>query len=799
VVFEFGDYRLNDDERSLTGPDGYVHLEPQVFGVLRHLLLNRHRVVPKGELLDVVWGDRFVSESALTSRIKSARQAVGDDGQAQRCIKTLHGQGYRFVASVTATVDTEAPLPDGPRRQLPAMRTRMIGRDDDLIGVVETIRTGRLTTITGPGGVGKTTLALAATHHVQGSFADGAIFADLTATRSADDLTRVLADAAGVQGDASRSIEGLVDHLAPRHVLVLLDNCEHVLGAASSIADLLLSRGSNVRVLATSREPLAVHGEHVWPLDPLTVAGPELFAERARQAEPRVAWRSQDPAIIELCRRLDGLPLALELAAGQLRRWSFAELSRELEGRLTLLSRSAHQAANRHGTMATAIDWSYQLLDRSEQRLFRHLSIFPSWFDLRSVQALAALLPGTVVSSTLGELVDKSLVVHDPGIGRYRLLETIRVFARDHLERAGEADAALERHRVHVVDDVRGSTRLDRWMSARLAAALRADIEHVRQAFWMSLARGELADAVELAVGGAFLWRQAIGCTEGGVWVAELANRTLSDHDRLWIEILRADVGQGIGDYRQMLDGAAQAHLLEDGTDAAAACIAGHFGSLIHLTDPIIARAKLSEVLAIASDGRLRNMMEAFLVVADIADGHPDIADRLERLHDVASEDGYDQFILNWAGWMHGLASRDVATAKRWMGFQQGFLVRTGIVETWITSISLAMSEAIDGTDVRDLLSRALALADREGYRAEADGTLALAYSEMCRGNGRDAAELLGTAVQSRFNNTAHYALYRVVIDPVIRRNVPPDEFAEAIDRGRRRSATEALALYGIH
>jgi predicted ATPase/DNA-binding winged helix-turn-helix (wHTH) protein len=798
VLFEFGGYRLDDERRSLTGPDGPVRVEPQVLGVLLHLVANRHRAVPKEELLDVVWGDRFVSETALTTRVKSARQAIGDDGRAQHSIATVHGVGYRFVADVNVSLDTEVHLPATRHRQLPALRTNLIGRDDDLLALVDTIRRARLTTLTGPGGVGKTTLALAAAHLLQDNFADGAIFVDLVTSRSADDLARALADAAGVEGEASRSVDRLADHLGARRVLIVLDNCEHVLAAATQVVDLLLSRGANAHVLATSREPLTVRDEHVRPLEPLAGDGPVLFTERARQAEPRVAWDPHDPRVVELCERLDGLPLALELAAGQLRRWSFDDLSRQLEGRLTVLSRSSQLGSTRHGTMTTAIDWSYQLLDRSEQRLLRHLSVFPSWFDLAAVEALAGLLPGVATSLTLGELVDRSLVVRDRDSGRYRLLETIRVYARELLEREGEAEAALEAHRRHVKDLVCSASRLDRWLSARLAADFRADIEHARQAFWMSIETGDVDDAVEIAVGASFLWRNAIGCTEGATWVEALSKQDISPHDRLWVQILSADLGQGIGDHRQMISSATDAPPGDDDPDAAV-CIAAHYGSLSHLTDTTIAKARLTEVLEMATDERLANLMKAFLIVADLASSAFDhIEDRLDALFRATTDDGYDRFILNWVGWMYGLLERDSETAKRWVARQQVLLDRSGIVETWLTSFSTAMSEAVDGSDIRKPLSYSLGLADREGYRAAADCTLALAYSEACRGNGPAAAELLATALHGRFNSTAHYVLYRVVVDPVVRSCVDESLSTEANERGRRRTPEEALRDYGL-
>ena len=630
-------------------------------------------------------------------------------------------------------------------------------------------------------------------------FADGAIWVDLTAARSADDVARSVADAAGVEGDASRSIDRLAQHLSTRRILIVLDNCEHVLAAAGDVVDLVLARGAEARILATSREPLAVPGEHVWPLAPLDTAAPALFVERARASDPRVAWDPRDPDIVELCERLDGLPLALELAAGQLRRWGFAELSRQVKGELSALTRNPHRSDSRHGTMSAAIDWSYQLLDASERRLLRQLSVLPSSFDVRSAEAMTAPLPGVVMPATLGQLVDKSLIVRDAASDRFRMLETIRVFAREHLAAEGEADAAIEHHRLSVVDRARSTTRLDRWLSSRLAAEWRADGDQARQAFWTSLDSGEVAEAVEIALGATFLWRNAIGCTEGVLWVDQLLQREHPPADLIWVLILQADLGQGIGDFNRLLAAATRAGEIDDGSDAAATCIVAHYASIVHLTDPPVARDHFRHALSIAPDQRLANLMDAFLVVPEVPSGGSDeINRRIEMMHDSVSADGYDRFILNWVGWLLGLARRDADAARRWIDRQHAFLERTGIVETWISSLSAALAQAVDGSDVRNPVARALALADREGYRAEADGVLALAFSEACRGDGRAAAELLGTAIRGRFNNTAHYVLYRAVVEPSVRRLVDGTAFAEAVERGRHRTAAEALAGYGI-
>jgi len=300
--------------------------------------------------------------------------------------------------------------------------------------------------------------------------------------------------------------------------------------------------------------------------------------------------------------------------------------------------------------METAIDWSYRLLDRTEQCLLRHLGVFPSSFDVRAVQASAPRLPGTVPDTVFGQLVDKSLVVHLPGSGRYRLLETIRVFARDRLDESGEATAAFERHRRHMRERVGSASRLDRWMSARLGAEFRSDLEDSRQAFRLSLQHGDVGDAVEIAIGASFLWRNAMGCAEADTWIDDLLSHDLSPRDELWVQLLRADVGQGRGDARQMFDAACSAGGLVDRTgDPAGACLAAHFRALAHLTDPDQAPGRLAAARDLAhqsGDARLIAMIEAFLAAADVASGQHDqvraAVAKLERAASaLADQEGY--------------------------------------------------------------------------------------------------------------------------------------------------------------
>jgi non-specific serine/threonine protein kinase len=584
-------------------------------------------------------------------------------------------------------------------------------------------------------------------------------------------------------------------------VLLVLDNCEHVLGRCAELLDRMLSRGGPARVIATSREPVRVRGEHVWPLGPLA-EGPRLFAERARAAEPRVRWDPGDPKVIELCNRLDNVPLALELAAGQLRRFSLEELAERLGDRLTLLTQRAVGDSQRHATMEATIDWSYRLLEPSEQQLLRYLSVFPSYFDVRAVEASAPpLAGGAPAAAILGELVDKSLVVRVTGTGRYRLLETIRVFGRNLLDDAGEAPAALERHRQHVIAGVRASSRLDRWMSARLAGTFRHDLDNARQAFQLSLDAGDADGAVEIALGAAFLWRNAVGCTEGREWVDRLSSYPADPDNRMWVQLLRADVALGVGDSHEMAAAAGAAQeLVSPAADPVAVCLSSLYAALSDFSDPDQARFRLAlpmELARSSGESRLVNLVQAFLAAVSLAaQDHLEARSVVETLDRDASEDGYDRFITHWVGWMLAMAEQDAASAQRWMDAQQDFLDRSGIRETWLSALSATMTQVVSGGDFRDHLRRTLGLADREGYRAHGDCVLALAYAEVCAGRFETAAELMGTAVASRFNTTAHYVFYRVVLDQWVRRHLGPEEMRAAIERGRGRTAVEVLTRF---
>jgi hypothetical protein len=480
------------------------------------------------------------------------------------------------------------------------------------------------------------------------------------------------------------------------------------------------------------------------------------------------------------------------------RRWSLPELSRRIVNAHDFTVRP-NRSQPRHQTMSAAVDWSYALLDESEQRLLRDLAVFPSSFQLDALEALHPVLEGIEPDVVLASLVDKSLVVRELDTQSYHLLETIRAFALERLDDCGERDGAFEHHRRWAVGSAKAASKLDRWISGRLAARQWADASHARQAFWSSVEAGQVDDAVELAATRSFLWRNAVGCVEGHRWLDAFAGHDLEPRAAAWVALLRADIAQGDGDFVAMIGAAERSALLAAGRDPEAEALALHFVALQHLLDPANADQALADVLAISPDERLSNLLRAFVMVAHAGRTPLDeLSRQVDELERSCSADGYERFILNWAIWLQGLARRDTYWAQRGIDQQYEYLDATGLTETWLTSFSRALADMIDGVSGRDQLGRALRIAHREGYRIEGDCMLALAYSEACRGQPGLAAELLGLARTCRFNATAHHVLHGVVVDPIVRDHLEPAEYWDAIARGKARSVESTLREYGI-
>jgi predicted ATPase/class 3 adenylate cyclase/DNA-binding CsgD family transcriptional regulator len=422
-------------------------------------------------------------------------------------------------------------------QRLPIQLTSFVGRDAELAQVRELLAEHRLVTLTGAGGVGKTRLAVQVAAQIGGEFSDGVWYVDLAPLAGPDGVPIAVARALGLPDQPGRStMEMLTKFVSDRQLLMVLDNCEHLLDASADLVVALVQAASGLAILATSREPIGVTGEVGWrvPSLSLTDEAVELFTDRARRARPDFAVTEDNAAAVtEICRRLDGLPLAIELAAARVRALSLTEIVDTLHDRFRLLTGGARSAVRRQQTLRASVDWSHALLTQSERVLFRRLAAFLGGFDLDAAQAVAG--GGDVeryqVLDQLSLLVDKSLVMAcevSRGRTRYQLLETVRQYAQEKLGESGEADAVRSRHRDYytamaaAVDAPAGTDYEQHLERAEL------EFDNLRAAFGWSCENSDIALALTLASSLQPLWFARGRVLEGLTWFDTVLTRDVA-------------------------------------------------------------------------------------------------------------------------------------------------------------------------------------------------------------------------------------------------------------------------------
>jgi predicted ATPase/DNA-binding winged helix-turn-helix (wHTH) protein len=467
---QFGRFRLNARRRELLAEGISVPIGSRALDILLVLIQARGELVTKDELLSRVWPETIVEENTLQFQISTIRKALGKD---RDFIKTICGRGYRFVSEITETTGQtdmafaqgvrEPFLPSLPATNLWAPTSDFIGREVQLREAADLVAAHRLVTLAGIGGTGKTRLGIELARQLLPKFADGVWVVELESLSDPELVLPTVASVLGLAGDPSP--ERLAAALASKRLLLVLDNCEHVIDMAARVSEALLHGTATVQVIATSREPLRVDGECVYPVPPLDVPAEgvedfddimrhgavKLFIARARAADPRLLPdRRFGTAMSKICRRLDGLPLAIELAASRAAVLGFEELSAGLDQCLDLLTGGRRTASPRHQTMRAMLDWSYDLLTEAERVVLRRLAIFDSSFRLEAATGIAASAEITRldVVDRLADLVAKSLVSVDvDGASvRYRLLETMRAYMLEKLTDSGERNQIARRH-----------------------------------------------------------------------------------------------------------------------------------------------------------------------------------------------------------------------------------------------------------------------------------------------------------------------------------------------------------------
>ncbi|MFD2265070.1 ATP-binding protein [Lacibacterium aquatile] len=465
----FGSFQLFASQRLLLEQGKPMRLGSRAFDILLALVARPGEVINKEELIAQVWPDTFVEETSLRVHIAALRKALGDDTSASRFIANVPGRGYCFVASVSSGPPTQPPiLPTAELAALPSLPvsiTRVIGRDDVVAAISAQLTLSRLVTILGPGGIGKTTVALAVAESVAERYRDGIAFVDLAPVTDPRAVPSALAAALGLTDRSEVLLRDLIGHLRGREMLVVFDNCEHLIAEAAGLIETLLRQVPDTRWLATSREQLRITGEWVQRLSALDVppeqedmsadqarrySAVELFIERASAGLGGYNLSDADaPLVAEICRRLDGIALAIELAAGQLDIMGVRDIAASLEDCFRILTRGRRTALPRHQTLRATLDWSYRVLPHEEQVVLRRLAVFNGGFTLEAARTILAdekLSPAAVIEA-VANLIAKSLISADIAgdNGRYRLMDTTRTYALEQLNEAGET--AVHRHR----------------------------------------------------------------------------------------------------------------------------------------------------------------------------------------------------------------------------------------------------------------------------------------------------------------------------------------------------------------
>jgi predicted ATPase/DNA-binding winged helix-turn-helix (wHTH) protein len=537
-IAEFGRFRIAPHRRELIADGRPIEIGGRAFDLLAALVEAGGAVVSKDALMRSVWPNRVVEDNSLQAQISALRNALGAD---RGLIRTIAGRGYQFTGEirilaaspdkrVSAGVTAAERAADPPPTNLPEPVSELIGRDDDLREILSLAAAHRLVTLTGAGGIGKTRLSLEAARRLLPDIVDGVWAIELAPLSDPEHVPVTIATALGLElTSGTASPQSVASALRSRRLMLVLDNCEHVVDAAARMAESLLHANPAARVIATSREPLRAEGEWVYPVpplavpteggsvgdDPLRYGAVRLFVERARAAEPHFSPDERvAAAIVGICRRLDGIPLAIELAAGRAAALGIEGVAARLHNRFRLLAGGHRTAMPRHQTLRATLDWSYELLSESERAVLPRLAIFAGGFSLEAARAISAdhqIIELDVVDC-VANLVAKSLVTADGGGARvrYRLLETTRAYALEKLAEAGELDATARRHAERYLSLFEGAeaeaeTRpTDEWLADYCPR-----IDNVRAALdWAFSPNGDSSIGVALTIASVPLWVQ---------------------------------------------------------------------------------------------------------------------------------------------------------------------------------------------------------------------------------------------------------------------------------------------------
>jgi len=505
ATYTFGPFQLNPALGALTREGQRVAIGQRAFEVLVVLAERAGDVVSNSDIVARVWPTTIVDENNLRVHITALRKALGETQQHAPYILNVPGRGYRLAAPTQ-------------RLERGAMSYTNVGLLSDK----------RFVTIVGAGGIGKTSVALAAAHRIRDRYRDGCFFIDLAVLNDPQLVPTAIAEALRIPMASEDSLAALVSHLRERHAALIFDNCEHVIDVVAQVVETILKNAANIHVLATSREPLRAEGESVRPLpaleSPPDIRMPlsaravlqfpaaELFVERATAVAGAFALTDADaPLLASLCRKLEGIPLAIELAAARLDTFGLSGLIGELDNRLQLLTNGRRTAQPRHRTLRATLDWSYRLLSDTEQAVLRRLGVFKAGFSREAAVAVLAdaTLGSNAVMEVLNTLITKSLVVFqfEKDQISYRLLDMTRAYALEQFADDTTADVLRRRHAQYFIDVLDAPGFEERANGANWLTGFRQIAAEIRGALqWCFGPAGETSLGTSLVASSWFVW-----------------------------------------------------------------------------------------------------------------------------------------------------------------------------------------------------------------------------------------------------------------------------------------------------
>lgn len=524
--FGFGNFELFPDRQILLRDGVIVRVGSRAFEILKVLVESPGQIISKDILLSRVWPNTYVEEDNLKVNIAALRRALGDTVDAPQYVASVFGRGYRFIAPVQA-LDLSGPWSETSAMQpvkggFPAVPTSIFGRADTIASILADLKTARLVTVVGEGGVGKTTVAIAAVCAAARENRVRAVFIDLATVHEEQHIPMAIAASLGLASGSSDIIADIAQAIGAQKLILLFDNCEHLMPGVAARIDQMLSLLEGLRIVATGREQLRLRSERILRLgglkcDPRSAPtaiearaypAAELFATRALERAQYEIADADAPAVVEICRRLGGNPLAIELAATRTATFSPAKIMESLEGALHLLRHGPPGVPLRQQSLLATLDWSYNLLSEREASVLRTVSVFAGDFGITGASVVSGL-PAEEVVDCLTQLYAKSLLAPSGAsdVFRYRLLETTGSYCLERLQASGEEQIVRRRHAEYLAKVLERAAQDWNTRPAREWGATYARcIDDLRAALAWAEGRGDRSLVVRLTVAGSILW-----------------------------------------------------------------------------------------------------------------------------------------------------------------------------------------------------------------------------------------------------------------------------------------------------